>query len=41
MIVLISELFGASYKQAENHLDYLVMSKQLPLLKRSGRVVSA
>ena len=36
MIVLISELFGASYKQAENHLDYLVMSTQLPLLKQGG-----
>ena len=41
MIVLISELFGASYKAAENHFNYLILTKQLNELKRGGRVVSA
>ena len=41
MSVLISELFGASYKQAESHLNFLVTSKLLPQLKQGGRVVSA
>ena len=29
MIVLISELFCTSYKAAENHIDYLISTKQL------------
>ena len=41
MIVLISKLFGASYKAAESHFDYLISTKQLNDLKRGGRVVAA
>jgi hypothetical protein len=41
MIVLIAELFGVTYKTAENHFDYLIKSKQLNELKRGGRVVAA
>ncbi len=41
MITLMSELFSASSKAAENHIDYLIKSKQFPELKRGGRVVSA
>jgi hypothetical protein len=41
MIVLISELFGASYKAAENHFDYLILTKQLNDLKHGGRVIAA
>jgi len=41
MIVLITKLFGAPYKTAENHFDYLIKSKQLNELKRGGCVVAA
>jgi hypothetical protein len=41
MISLILESFSVSSKAAENHLDYLIKSKQFPELKQGGRVVSA
>ncbi len=41
MITLMSELFSVSSKEAENHFDYLIKSKQFPELKRGGHVVSA
>ncbi len=41
MIVLISELFSPSHKAAEIHFDYLILTKQLNVLKGDGRVVPA
>ncbi len=41
MITLMSKLFSVLSKAAENHVDYLIKSKQFPELKRGGRVLSA
>jgi hypothetical protein len=41
LIGIIAELAGVNKKTAENHLDYLIRSKQLPNLKNNGRVVHA
>ena len=41
MICFISDIENVSIKKAENHYDHLIPSKQLPDLKRNGRVVSA
>ena len=41
MISLISELSAAkNLKQAKNHFEYLIRSKQLTTLRNHGRVVS-
>jgi len=41
MISFIANLHDATMKQAENHYDHLIRSKQLMELKRNGRVVQA
>jgi exosome complex RNA-binding protein Csl4 len=41
IICVVAELCGVSFKTAENHFDYLIRSKQLPELKKDGRVVTA
>lgn len=41
VIAIIANIGGVDLKAAENHLDYLIRSKQLSNLKNNGRVITA